>query len=47
MCKVAVINFTQSGVNGFLDVARKTYKEATDDLYQLIQELNGRNHGHH
>lgn len=32
----------QAGVNGLLDVARKTYKEATDDLYQHIQELNGK-----
>ncbi|KAH8890476.1 hypothetical protein GQ53DRAFT_794774 [Thozetella sp. PMI_491] len=31
----------KSGIKGFLDVARKTYKEATDDLYQLVQDLNG------
>ncbi|KAH0555730.1 hypothetical protein GP486_006324 [Trichoglossum hirsutum] len=29
----------KSGVNGLLDVARQTYKEATADVYQLVSEL--------
>ncbi|KAJ8128836.1 hypothetical protein O1611_g4799 [Lasiodiplodia mahajangana] len=28
-----------SGVHGLLDVARQTYKEATDDVYQHVDEL--------
>ena len=31
----------QSGVNGLLDVARQTYKEANMDVYQLVEELCG------
>ena len=31
----------KSGVNGLLDVARQTYKEANDDVYQLITDLGG------
>ncbi|KAI9772293.1 MAG: MutS protein msh4 [Geoglossum simile] len=29
----------KSGVNGLLDVARQTYKEATADVYQLVSDL--------
>ncbi|KAF3282769.1 MutS protein msh4 [Orbilia oligospora] len=29
----------KSGVNGLLDVARQTYKEATEDLHVLFQEI--------
>ncbi|RPA76245.1 hypothetical protein BJ508DRAFT_370727 [Ascobolus immersus RN42] len=29
----------KSGVNGLLDVARQTYKEATEDVYALVQQL--------
>lgn len=29
----------QSGVNGLLDVARQTYKEANADAYQLVTDL--------
>lgn len=29
----------RSGVNGLLDVARQTYKEATTDAYQLVTDL--------
>lgn len=29
----------KSGVNGLLDVARQTYKEVTEDVLQLVQEL--------
>ncbi|KAI1128429.1 muts domain V [Nemania abortiva] len=29
----------KSGVHGLLDVARQTYKEATDDVYQHVDEL--------
>ncbi|KAL9597492.1 MAG: hypothetical protein Q9219_005125 [cf. Caloplaca sp. 3 TL-2023] len=29
----------KSGVNGFLDVARQTYKEANADAYQLVTDL--------
>lgn len=29
----------KSGVNGLLDVARTTYKEATEDAYQHCTEL--------
>lgn len=31
----------QAGVNGFLDVARQTYKEANQDAYDLVEGLNG------
>ncbi|KAI0016423.1 DNA mismatch repair protein-like protein muts [Xylariomycetidae sp. FL0641] len=30
----------KSGVHGLLDVARQTYKEATEDVYQHIEEVN-------
>lgn len=30
----------KSGVHGLLDVARTTYKEATEDLYKHVEELN-------
>ncbi|KAF8468982.1 muts domain V-domain-containing protein [Kalaharituber pfeilii] len=30
----------KSGVNGLLDVARQTFKEATEDVHQLVQELS-------
>ncbi|OIW34643.1 hypothetical protein CONLIGDRAFT_658467 [Coniochaeta ligniaria NRRL 30616] len=30
----------KSNINGLLDVARKTYKEATDDLYEYVAALN-------
>jgi DNA mismatch repair protein MSH4 len=30
----------KSGVNGLLDVARTTYKEATEDAYQHSTELS-------
>lgn len=29
----------KSGVNGLLDVARQTYKEATEDVHSFVQEL--------
>jgi DNA mismatch repair protein MSH4 len=29
----------QSGVNGLLDVARQTYKEATEDVHTLVEEI--------
>lgn len=31
----------KSGVNGLLDVARTTYKEAMEDAYQHALELSG------
>lgn len=31
----------QSGVNGFLDIARLTYKEANADAYQHVTGLGG------
>ncbi|KAI1333193.1 DNA mismatch repair protein-like protein MutS [Xylariaceae sp. FL0255] len=30
----------KSGVDGLLDVARKTYKEATEDVYELVEAVN-------
>ncbi|KAI1500054.1 muts domain V-domain-containing protein [Biscogniauxia marginata] len=30
----------KSGVHGLLDVARQTYKEATDDVHQHLEEIN-------
>jgi DNA mismatch repair ATPase MutS len=30
----------QSGVNGLLDVARQTYKEATEDVHKLVEEIS-------
>lgn len=30
----------RSGIHGLLDVARTTYKEATDDIHQHVEELN-------
>ena len=35
-----VSNDSQSGVNGLLDVARQTYKEATEDVHTLVEELS-------
>ncbi|EON65045.1 hypothetical protein W97_04280 [Coniosporium apollinis CBS 100218] len=32
----------KSGINGLLDVARQTYKEATEDAYQHVTELSER-----
>lgn len=32
---------SQAGVNGFLDVARQTYKEINEDVVAMINELNG------
>ena len=32
----------KSGVNGLLDVARITYKEAMEDAYQHATELSGK-----
>ncbi|KAA8909324.1 muts domain V-domain-containing protein [Sphaerosporella brunnea] len=29
----------KSGVNGLLDVARQTYKEATEDVHKLVEEI--------
>jgi DNA mismatch repair protein MSH4 len=34
----------KSGVNGLLDVARTTYKEASEDAYQHCNELSSRQH---
>lgn len=33
------MTFTQAGVNGLLDVARQTYKEANADAYQSVLDL--------
>ena len=33
-----ITNFIQSGVNGLLDVARQTYKEANADAYQSVTD---------
>ncbi|KAK5204347.1 MutS protein msh4 [Exophiala xenobiotica] len=30
----------RAGVNGFLDVARQTYKEINDDVFQMVEQLN-------
>ena len=30
----------QSGVFGLLDVARQTFKEATEDVHQHVTEIN-------
>lgn len=32
----------QSNINGLLDVARKTYKEATDDFYEYVGNINSK-----
>ena len=32
----------KAGVNGLLDVARQTYKEANQDAYELLGNLAGR-----
>jgi len=34
----------QSGVCGLLDVARQTFKEATEDVHQHITEINRKPH---
>jgi DNA mismatch repair protein MSH4 len=36
------LNISQAGVNGFLDVARQTYKEINDDVFQLVEQLNSK-----
>jgi len=35
-------DLNQAGVNGFLDVARQTYKEVTQDVFDMIAALNGK-----
>ncbi|OBZ86475.1 MutS 4 [Choanephora cucurbitarum] len=30
----------KAGVNGLLDVARQTYKETTEDIYELVEQYN-------
>ena len=38
-----MINITdklQSGVSGMLDVARQTFKEATEDVHQHVADIN-------
>jgi DNA mismatch repair protein MSH4 len=30
----------QSGVSGLLDVARQTFKEATEDVHQHVTDIN-------
>lgn len=35
------LNYSKSGVHGLLDVARQTYKEATEDVHQHVEDLNG------
>lgn len=37
---MSIANGSQAGVNGLLDVSRVTYKEAVDDAYHLMKELN-------
>lgn len=39
--KASALTNAQSRVNGLLDVARQTYKEANADAYQLVTELGG------
>ena len=39
--KASVLINAQSRVNGLLDVARQTYKEANADAYQSLTELGG------
>ena len=38
LCDLA--NLEQSGVSGLLDVARQTFKEATEDVHQHVSSLN-------
>lgn len=38
----SVLTNFQSGVHGLLDVARQTYKEANDDVYKHIEEINSK-----
>lgn len=38
--KSNALNDVQSGANGFLDVARQTYKESNKDAYQLVTSLS-------
>lgn len=33
-------SITQSGVSGLLDVARQTFKEATEDVHQHVADIN-------
>lgn len=39
--KASAFNNVQTGANGFLDVARQTYKEANDDAWLLVKRLGG------
>lgn len=32
----------QAGINGLLDVSRVTYREAVEDAYKHMKELNGK-----
>lgn len=48
--KASALTNVQSGVNGLLDVARQSYKEANTDAYQHVMGLGGefiRLFGHH
>jgi hypothetical protein len=37
---VEVLTGMQSGVSGLLDVARQTFKEATQDVHQHVTDIN-------
>lgn len=39
--KSSALKNVQSGANGFLDVAKQTYKEYNKDAYQLVTSLSG------
>lgn len=48
VCQIAIentvdkeLNATQAGVNGLLDVARTSYKEANADAFELATQLGG------
>ncbi len=36
-----ILTDKQSGVSGLLDVARQTFKEATQDVHQHVTDVNG------
>jgi len=39
---VSCSDYPKTGVFDLLDVARQTYKEGTDDIYQLVDEINSK-----
>jgi hypothetical protein len=40
LMRIFLLMMKQSGVSGLLDVARQTFKEATEDVHQHVTNIN-------